>query len=101
LTEIELTRRLSELANRNLAPADHPIFLGAGAYDHYVPAAIDQLLLRSEFYTAYTPYQAEISQGIFAVHLRIPVADMPIDRHGSGQTLPCTMAAALWPRLAV
>lgn len=64
LTEIELTRRLSELANRNLAPADHPIFLGAGAYDHYVPAAIDQLLLRSEFYTAYTPYQAEISQGI-------------------------------------
>ncbi|MDD4562510.1 MAG: aminomethyl-transferring glycine dehydrogenase subunit GcvPA [Syntrophomonadaceae bacterium] len=62
--EIELTRELKGLAAKNLTTEDYPCFLGAGAYDHYIPAAIDQLLLRSEFYTAYTPYQAEISQGI-------------------------------------
>ncbi|MDD3271378.1 MAG: aminomethyl-transferring glycine dehydrogenase subunit GcvPA [Syntrophomonadaceae bacterium] len=62
--EIELTRELKGLAAKNLTIEDYPCFLGAGAYDHYIPAAIDQLLLRSEFYTAYTPYQAEISQGI-------------------------------------
>ena len=60
-TEIELAeslRRLSELNRADLAS-----FLGAGAYRHYVPAMVDQLLLRGEFYTAYTPYQPEISQG--------------------------------------
>ena len=62
--EIELSRELKGLAAKNLTTEDYPCFLGAGAYDHYIPAAIDQLLLRSEFYTAYTPYQAEISQGI-------------------------------------
>ncbi|HHV16806.1 MAG TPA: aminomethyl-transferring glycine dehydrogenase subunit GcvPA [Gelria sp.] len=63
-SEIELTRELKGLAAKNLNTEDYPCFLGAGAYDHYIPAAIDQLLLRSEFYTAYTPYQAEINQGI-------------------------------------
>ncbi len=62
--EIELSRELKGLAAKNLTTEDYPCFLGAGAYDHYIPAAIDQLLLRSEFYTAYTPYQPEISQGI-------------------------------------
>lgn len=62
--EIELSWELKKLAAKNLNTEDYPCFLGAGAYDHYIPAAIDQLLLRSEFYTAYTPYQAEISQGI-------------------------------------
>jgi len=62
--EMEVGRELKALAARNLNTEDYPCFLGAGAYDHYIPAAIDQLLLRSEFYTAYTPYQPEISQGI-------------------------------------
>lgn len=64
LAEMKLSRHLKELAAKNMNLDDYPCFLGAGAYDHYIPAALDQLLLRSEFYTAYTPYQAEISQGI-------------------------------------
>lgn len=64
LTELELQRELSRLADRNVTVNEYPTFLGAGAYDHFIPTALDQLLLRSEFYTAYTPYQAEVSQGI-------------------------------------
>lgn len=63
LSEIELRRLLGELAKKNQNLDDYVSFLGAGAYEHYIPAFIDQLLLRSEFYTAYTPYQPEISQG--------------------------------------
>ena len=64
MTELELRRHMKDLAVQNISLEDYPCFLGAGAYDHYIPAAVEQLLLRSEFYTAYTPYQAEMSQGI-------------------------------------
>jgi glycine dehydrogenase subunit 1 len=60
-SEAELSARLTGLANRNRV--DLTSFLGAGAYRHFTPAVVDQLLLRGEFYTAYTPYQPEISQG--------------------------------------
>jgi len=59
--EVELAARLRRLAGRNRV--DLASFLGAGAYRHFSPAVVDQLLLRGEFYTAYTPYQPEISQG--------------------------------------
>ncbi|HHH29271.1 MAG TPA: glycine dehydrogenase, partial [Polyangiaceae bacterium] len=62
LHESALIRHMQELAARNDASAALS-FLGAGLYDHHIPPAVDQLLLRSEFYTAYTPYQAEVSQG--------------------------------------
>lgn len=62
--EMEVRSHLKGLAARNLNTTDYPSFLGAGAYEHYIPAALEQLLLRSEFYTAYTPYQPEISQGL-------------------------------------
>jgi len=64
LTEMSLRKHLKTLAARNINVEDFPCFLGAGVYDHYIPAALEQLLQRSEFYTAYTPYQPEISQGI-------------------------------------
>jgi glycine dehydrogenase subunit 1 len=60
-SEAELTARMISLADRNRV--DLVSFLGAGAYRHFTPPVVDQLLLRSEFYTAYTPYQPEISQG--------------------------------------
>jgi glycine dehydrogenase subunit 1 len=63
LSELELTQHAGALASKNINSAEKPCFLGAGAYDHFVPAAVEQLAGRGEFYTAYTPYQPEASQG--------------------------------------
>ncbi len=62
-SELEVSSYLSSLAKKNCSISEMPSFLGAGAYDHYIPSVIDQLISRSEFYTSYTPYQPEISQG--------------------------------------
>lgn len=63
LSEAELLRELRRMSNKNGHAQTHSIFLGAGAYNHFVPSAVDALLRRAEFYTAYTPYQPEIAQG--------------------------------------
>jgi len=63
LTEPELRRHLAGFAARNAGALGPAVFLGAGAYPHWIPAVVDQVLLRSEFATAYTPYQPEVSQG--------------------------------------
>jgi glycine dehydrogenase subunit 1 len=63
LTELELSRRMHELAACNLGPDRCVCFLGGGSYDHFIPAVVDAIAGRSEYYTAYTPYQAEASQG--------------------------------------
>ena len=62
-SEFEVERIIGALAAKNLPTSACPSFLGAGAYRHHVPASVDQLLLRGEFLTSYTPYQPEVSQG--------------------------------------
>lgn len=63
LSEPELLKEFTRLANKNQNLKSYPSFLGAGVYDHYIPVIVDHVISRSEFYTAYTPYQPEISQG--------------------------------------
>ena len=65
--EMVVERALSEMAAQNMAAGTVPFFVGAGAYRHHVPAAVDHLVQRSEFLTAYTPYQPEVSQGTLQV----------------------------------
>jgi glycine dehydrogenase subunit 1 len=62
LSEQELARLMTQMGDKNTLPSI--CLTGAGAYHHYIPAVVGHVLTRSEFYTAYTPYQAEISQGI-------------------------------------
>lgn len=63
MTEQEVSDYASGFAGANATAQEFICFLGAGAYDHYIPAAVDSILRRGEFFTAYTPYQPEISQG--------------------------------------
>ncbi|HET6880968.1 MAG TPA: aminomethyl-transferring glycine dehydrogenase subunit GcvPA [Pirellulales bacterium] len=63
LTELELTGHVAELAGKNVAAGQRACFLGGGSYDHFIPAAVDALASRGEYYTSYTPYQPEASQG--------------------------------------
>jgi glycine dehydrogenase subunit 1 len=63
LTEIELTQHMAALAAKNEHAGSKVCFLGGGSYDHFIPAVVDEIAGRGEFYTSYTPYQAEVSQG--------------------------------------
>ena len=63
LTEWELNAHIDELGSSMAVPPQYKVFLGAGSYDHYIPASLKHLLSRSEFVTSYTPYQPEMSQG--------------------------------------
>ncbi|HXL04921.1 MAG TPA: aminomethyl-transferring glycine dehydrogenase subunit GcvPA [Bacillota bacterium] len=64
MSEFELIKYMSGLAGKNTTTDNMVSFLGAGVYDHYVPSVVKHIISRSEFYTSYTPYQAEISQGM-------------------------------------
>ena len=61
--ELEVERALGAMAAKNVAAGSVPFFIGAGAYRHHVPAAVDHLIQRGEFLTSYTPYQPEVAQG--------------------------------------
>src|SRR6266540_3744809 len=63
LAEIDLVRQLRRMSGENAAADDYACFLGAGSYDHAIPSPINHLISRGEFFTAYTPYQPEASQG--------------------------------------
>lgn len=67
MSELEVSRHIKAIAEKNKNTDDMVCFLGAGAYDHYIPSVIKHITSRSEFYTAYTPYQPEISQGTLQV----------------------------------
>ena len=63
LSEYELLKHARELASKNTTASELPYFLGAGVYDHHIPAVVNHIISRQEFLTAYVPYQPEISQG--------------------------------------
>src|SRR5512143_808411 len=63
LAEMEAMENMQEISSANSSTQDMVCFLGAGAYHHYIPAAVDHIVQRGEFLTAYTPYQPEVSQG--------------------------------------
>ncbi|HZK02433.1 MAG TPA: aminomethyl-transferring glycine dehydrogenase subunit GcvPA [Anaerovoracaceae bacterium] len=67
ISELEISKRMEQLGKKNRPTDELVCFLGAGAYDHYIPSVVKHLAMRSEFYTAYTPYQPEISQGTLQV----------------------------------
>jgi glycine dehydrogenase subunit 1 len=98
--EQEVYAYLRDLAARNVSAEDEICFLGAGMYDHYVPALVDALLARSEFLTPYTPYQPEVSQGTLQVMFEYQTAiseltGLPV----SNATLyegPSAVASAGW-----
>lgn len=63
MSEMEIAAEMQALSEANTHAGDYTIFRGAGAYHHFVPSAVNHILMRGEFYTAYTPYQPELSQG--------------------------------------
>ncbi|MGQ9701338.1 MAG: aminomethyl-transferring glycine dehydrogenase subunit GcvPA [bacterium] len=105
VSEIEIRKILKTTAGMNYNTNDFISFLGAGVYDHYIPAIIDSIISRSEFYTAYTPYQAEVSQGtlqtIFEYQTAIceltgmEVANASMYDGGSALAEACHMAYAI------
>src|SRR3954464_5545331 len=97
--EQEVYARLRDLAASNTSAEDEISFLGAGMYDHYVPALIDSILQRSEFLTPYTPYQPEISQGGLQVMFEYQTAiseltGLPLSNASVYEGLPAVAAAA-------
>src|SRR5438552_7687532 len=67
LSELEVSRHLAELAGQNVSVRDWPCFIGGGAYNHHAPSAVGHIMGQPQFYTAYTPYQPEVSQGTLQV----------------------------------
>ena len=67
ISELELERSIREKVQNDVTPDRCISFLGGGIYDHFIPALVDEVACRGEFYTSYTPYQAEASQGILQV----------------------------------
>ena len=98
MPEAEVYERMAELAARNASAESEVTFLGAGMYDHYVPAIVDSIIQRSEFLTPYTPYQPEISQGTLQAMFEFQTAiceltGLPVASAGLYE-MPSSVAAA-------
>ncbi len=105
LSEPEVYSRMAELASKNRDPEGEPGFLGAGMYDHYVPAIVDAITSRSEFLTPYTPYQPEVSQGGLQVMFEFQTAmseitGLPVSNAGLYEG-PSAAASAAYLAMAV
>ncbi|MFO0815406.1 MAG: aminomethyl-transferring glycine dehydrogenase subunit GcvPA [Gemmatales bacterium] len=104
LSEMPMTDEMVRLAKKNISPDEAVCFLGGGSYDHFIPAVVDQVAGRGEFYTAYTPYQAEASQGSLQAFFEfqtlicqltgMDVANASLYEAGSGVTEAALMAHA-------
>lgn len=104
VNEAQLKKELTDLAKQNINTQDYCSFLGAGVYDHHIPSVVDHVISRSEFYTAYTPYQPEISQGelqaIFEFQTMIseltgmPIANSSMYDGGTALAEAVTLSAA-------
>lgn len=111
LSEADTLRHLSELARKNGSAQEYISFLGGGSYEHLIPAALDSILSRHEFQTAYTPYQAEISQGVLQAMYEyqslicmltgLDVANASLYDGASGVGEACIMAVAATGRTNV
>jgi glycine dehydrogenase subunit 1 len=108
LAEQELTRLAGRLAAKNVSADDAVCFLGGGSYDHFIPAVVDAVAGRSEYYTAYTPYQAEASQGSLQVFFEfqtlicqltgLDVANASLYEGGSSVAEAVLMSLAVQPK---
>ena len=92
LSELEIQRELSGLAAKNRPLGSGPSFLGAGSYHHFIPAIVKPLITRGEFLTAYTPYQAEASQGTLQVIYEFQT--LICNLYGMDVTNPCMLRGA-------
>ena len=84
LSEMELKAHMQELSLLDRDFEESLYFLGAGAYDHYIPSVVRHIIGRSEFLTAYTQYQPEIAQGYLQALWEYQSLILPADRHGNG-----------------